>query len=178
MAAITSRQPDPGRGAARWKRFLLAVSSSKRASHGRAAHRSSFCGSRTRTCSGRSRASASDTQSLAQLGRAAAGQPRTAARSAEQLEADDLKLLFAVAGDMDRSLYRGHRIGRRPMIAAMAKSGLRVTQMCRLRWRDVDVHHERLVIDEAKTDAGNRHVDLSRCRRRHRTPSGARTSAS
>jgi len=78
-----------------------------------------------------------------------------------QLEADDLKELLAVAGDMDRNLYRGHRIGRRPMIAAMAKSGLRVTEMCRLRWRDVDVHHERLVIDEAKTDAGNRHVDLS-----------------
>ena len=78
-----------------------------------------------------------------------------------QLEADDLKELLAVAGEMDRNLYRGHRIGRRPMIAAMAKSGLRVTEMCRLRWRDVDVHHERLVIDEAKTDAGNRHVDLS-----------------
>ncbi len=62
---------------------------------------------------------------------------------------------------MDRDLYRGYRIGRRPMIAAMAKSGLRVTEMCRLRWRDVDVHHERLVIGEAKTDAGNRHVDLS-----------------
>ena len=44
---------------------------------------------------------------------------------------------------------------------AMAKSGLRVTEMCRLRWRDVDVHHERLVIGEAKTDAGDRHVDLS-----------------
>src|ERR1019366_320188 len=57
--------------------------------------------------------------------------------------------------------FRGHRIGRRPMIAAMAKSGLRVTEMCQLRWRDVDVHHERLVICEAKTDAGNRHVDLS-----------------
>jgi hypothetical protein len=28
-------------------------------------------------------------------------------------------------------------------------------------WRDVDVHHQRLVIDEAKTDAGNRDVDLS-----------------
>ena len=78
-----------------------------------------------------------------------------------QLEADDLKELLAVAGEMDRNLFRGHRIGRRPMIAAMAKSGLRVTEMCRLRWRDVDVHHERLVIDEAKTDAGNRHVDLS-----------------
>jgi integrase len=78
-----------------------------------------------------------------------------------QLEADDLKELLTVAGEMDRNLFRGHRIGRRPMIAAMAKSGLRVTEMCRLRWRDVDVHHERLVIGDAKTDAGNRHVDLS-----------------
>jgi integrase len=33
------------------------------------------------------------------------------------------------------------------MIAAIAKSGLRVTEMCVLRWRDVDVHHERLVIE-------------------------------
>jgi integrase len=78
-----------------------------------------------------------------------------------QLEADDLKELLTVAGEMDRTLYRGQRIGRRPMIAAMAKSGLRVTEMCRLRWRDVDVHHQRLVIDEAKTDAGVREVDLS-----------------
>jgi hypothetical protein len=31
--------------------------------------------------------------------------------------------------------------------------------MCRLRWRDVDIHHERLVIDDAKTDAGIREVD-------------------
>ncbi|HEX8977833.1 MAG TPA: site-specific integrase [Solirubrobacteraceae bacterium] len=78
-----------------------------------------------------------------------------------QLEADDLKELLAVAGEMDRSLYRGHLIGRRPMIAVMAKSGLRVSEMCQLRWRNVDVHHERLVIDEAKTDAGVRQVDLS-----------------
>ncbi|MFZ1994526.1 MAG: tyrosine-type recombinase/integrase [Solirubrobacteraceae bacterium] len=78
-----------------------------------------------------------------------------------QLEADDLKELLIVAGDMDRNLFRDHRIGRRPMIATMAKSGLRVTEMCRLRWRDVDVHHERLVIGDAKTEAGNRYVDLS-----------------
>ena len=62
---------------------------------------------------------------------------------------------------MDRNSYRGYRIGRRPMIAVMAKSGLRVSEMCQLRWRDVDVHHQRLVIAEAKTDAGNREVDLS-----------------
>jgi integrase len=47
------------------------------------------------------------------------------------------------------------------MVAAMAKPGLRVMEMCRLGWRDVAVHDERLVIDEAKTDAGNRHVELS-----------------
>jgi integrase len=43
----------------------------------------------------------------------------------------------------------------------MAKAGLRVTEMCQLRWRDVDVHHKRLIIREAKTDAGVREVDLS-----------------
>jgi integrase len=76
------------------------------------------------------------------------------------LEADELKDLLAVAAEMDRTSQR-YRIGRRPMIAVMAKSGLRVTEMCQLRWRDVDVHHQRLVIGEAKTDAGVREVDLS-----------------
>lgn len=76
------------------------------------------------------------------------------------LEADELKDLLAVAAEMDRTSTR-YRIGRRPMIAVMAKSGLRVTEMCHLRWRDVDVHHQRLVIGEAKTDAGVREVDLS-----------------
>ncbi len=75
------------------------------------------------------------------------------------LEADDLKELLSVAADMDRT--SPYRIGRRPMIAVMAKSGLRVTEMCLLRWRDVDVHHQRLIIGHAKTDAGVREVDLS-----------------
>lgn len=76
------------------------------------------------------------------------------------LEADELKDLLRVATEMDRASKR-YPIGRRPMIAVMAKSGLRVTEMCRLRWRDVDVHHQRLAIIEAKTDAGVRDVDLS-----------------
>jgi Phage integrase family len=42
-----------------------------------------------------------------------------------------------------------------------ASGGLRVTEMCQVRWRDVDVHHQRLIIREAKTDAGVRDVDLS-----------------
>jgi len=77
------------------------------------------------------------------------------------LEPDDLVELLAVAGQMDRHLRRDRQIGRRPMIAVMAKTGLRVTELCQLRWRAVDVHHERLIIEQAKTDAGVRQVDLT-----------------
>jgi integrase len=76
------------------------------------------------------------------------------------LEADDLRGLLYAAAELDRNSRR-YLIGRQPMIAVMAKAGLRVTEMCQLRWRDVDVHHKRLVIGEAKTDAGVREVDLS-----------------
>ncbi len=78
-----------------------------------------------------------------------------------QLEADDLRELLEVAADMDRHPYRDYRLGRRPIIAVMAKSGLRVSELCQLRWCNVEVHHQRLVIEGAKTDAGNRDVDLS-----------------
>ena len=43
----------------------------------------------------------------------------------------------------------------------MAKSGLRVGEMCALRWRSVDTAHQRLVIEQAETAAGVREVDLS-----------------
>ncbi len=77
------------------------------------------------------------------------------------LEPDELVELLATAGEMDRQKRQDLQIGRRPMIAVMAKTGLRVTEMCQLRWRDVDVHHEQLIIEQAKTDAGKRHVDLT-----------------
>jgi integrase len=77
------------------------------------------------------------------------------------LEPDELAELLAVAGEMDRQKRRDLQIGRRPMIAVMAKTGLRVTELCQLRWRAVDVHHERLIIEEAKTLAGKRQVDLT-----------------
>jgi integrase len=76
------------------------------------------------------------------------------------LEADELRDLLAMAADVDRAA-RHYQIGRKPMIAVMAMAGLRVTEMCELRWRDVDVHHRRLVIRKAKTEAGVREVDLS-----------------
>jgi integrase len=77
------------------------------------------------------------------------------------LEPDELVELLATTGDTDRSRRRDRQIGRRPMIAVMAETGLRVTELCQLRWRDVHVHHERLVIEQAKTDAGRRQVDMT-----------------
>jgi integrase len=77
------------------------------------------------------------------------------------LEADELAELLAVAGELDRSARSDQRIGRRPLIAVMAKSGLRVGEVCALRWRSVDTAHQRFVIEHAKTAAGIREVDLS-----------------
>lgn len=77
------------------------------------------------------------------------------------LEPDELSELLEVAGRMDRQRREALRIGRRPMIVVMAQAGLRVTELCELRWRSVDIHHERLLIEQAKTDAGQREVDLT-----------------
>jgi integrase len=85
-----------------------------------------------------------------------------AARPARRfLEADELGEVLAAAAELDRVARSDHRIGRRPMIAVMAKSGLRVSEVCQLRWRSVDLHHKRLVVEQAKTDASVREVDLS-----------------
>ncbi len=77
------------------------------------------------------------------------------------LEPDELAEVFATATGTDRSIRRDRQIGRRPMIAVMAKAGLRVTELCQLRWRNVDVHHERLIIESAQTEAGRREVELT-----------------
>jgi integrase len=77
------------------------------------------------------------------------------------LEADELGEVLAAASELDRAARSDRRIGRRPMIAVMAKSGLRVSEVCQLRWRSVDLHHKRLVVEQSKTDAGVRQVDLT-----------------
>jgi integrase len=77
------------------------------------------------------------------------------------LERDELAELIAVAELMDRAARLDRRIGRRTMIAVMAKTGLRVTELCELRWSCVDLKRGQLVIRQAKTDAGRRDVDLT-----------------
>jgi len=71
---------------------------------------------------------------------------------AEQIEA-----LLAAAGRLHAG---GRSVGRRALLATLVFAGLRVTEACQLRWRDVDLAGGRLWVGDAKTDAGRRHVVL------------------
>jgi integrase len=48
----------------------------------------------------------------------------------------------------------------RAMLATLVCAGLRIGELLALRWRDVDLAGGRIVVGEAKTDAGVRTVDL------------------
>jgi integrase len=50
---------------------------------------------------------------------------------------------------------------RRTIIACLAGSGLRNTELCRIDVCDVDFAHGHINVEDAKTDAGVRRVDLS-----------------
>jgi integrase len=66
------------------------------------------------------------------------------------LELDEVRSLIDGAGETHRAL-----------IATMILSGLRVSELTGLRWRDVDLASGRLQVADSKTDAGRRTVDLS-----------------
>jgi integrase len=65
------------------------------------------------------------------------------------LEADEAAALIKAAGD--------HRC----LLAVMTLAGLRVSEAAGLRWRSVDLARAKLSVEESKTDAGHRDVDLS-----------------
>lgn len=46
------------------------------------------------------------------------------------------------------------------MLATLLLAGLRISELCDLRWRQVDLAGGRLRIGKAKTDAGTRHVTI------------------
>lgn len=50
---------------------------------------------------------------------------------------------------------------RRAIIAVLAGTGLRVSELAALRWRDVDLLHRRISVPDAKTPAGVREVRLT-----------------
>ncbi len=75
--------------------------------------------------------------------------------------AEQIAALLDAAGELDTAARADRRgIGRRAMIATMLFGGLRVGELCALRWREVDLAAGRLRVGESKTDAGVRYVDL------------------
>src|SRR5262249_29767335 len=75
--------------------------------------------------------------------------------SAEQIQA-----LLDAATALDEA--KGSRTsGRRALIATLVFAGLRISEACELRWRDVDLAKGRITVGKAKTDAGAwREIDI------------------
>jgi integrase len=76
-------------------------------------------------------------------------------------QAEQVDALLAAARELDREA-RGDRrhVGRCAIVATFVFAGLRIEELCGLRWRDVDLASGRLNVGVSKTDAGRRYVDL------------------
>jgi integrase len=75
--------------------------------------------------------------------------------------ADEIAALLDAAGELDRKARRDRQhVPRRAMLAVLVLAGLRIGELCALRWRDVDLAAGWLTVGEAKTDAGLRRVKL------------------
>jgi integrase len=81
---------------------------------------------------------------------------RTYLDTSEQIAA-----LLAAAGELDAEARRDRQhVSRRAILATLMFAGLRIGELCALRWRDVDLATGWLHVGEAKTDAGRRRVKL------------------
>lgn len=81
---------------------------------------------------------------------------RTYLDTAEQIGA-----LLTAGGDLDRQALDHHsHVERRAILATLTFAGLRIGELCGLRWRDVDLAAGWLRVTDAKTDAGARRVKL------------------
>ena len=75
--------------------------------------------------------------------------------------AGQVAALLDAAGELDRTAAKDRKhIERRAMIATLTFAGLRIGELCALRWRDVDLAGGWLTVGEAKTDAGRRRVKI------------------
>jgi integrase len=72
-----------------------------------------------------------------------------------------IQALLDSAGELDAKAAKGRRhIERKAMIAILTFAGLRIGELCALRWRDVDLAGGWLRVGESKTDAGKRRVKI------------------
>ena len=75
--------------------------------------------------------------------------------------AGQITALLDAAGNLDAEAAGNRKhVERRAMIATLIFAGLRIGELCALRWRDVDLAGGWVHVGESKTDAGRRKVKL------------------
>ena len=74
--------------------------------------------------------------------------------------AEKIAAIIDAAGELDREARGDRGRYRRPIIATLVLAGPRISEADALRWRDVDLAGGTLNIDRAKTEAGERTVNL------------------
>jgi integrase len=78
------------------------------------------------------------------------------------LTPDQVELLLHAAKALDQSAAREDykRLGRESLIACLCFSGLRNTELCELRWADVDFQRRIIQPGGAKTEAASRDINI------------------
>ncbi len=75
--------------------------------------------------------------------------------------AEQITALLDAAGELDNEARADRQhVARRTSIAVLVFAGLRLGELLALRWRDVDLGSRRLLVRDAKTAAGVRHVTI------------------
>ena len=75
--------------------------------------------------------------------------------------ADHIAALLDAARDLDRHARADRRhVPRRAIVATLVFGGLRIGELCDLRWRAVDLAAGRVRVGEAKTEAGIRAIEM------------------
>jgi integrase len=75
--------------------------------------------------------------------------------------AEHIAALLNGAGQLDARARRDRQhVERRAILATLVFAGLRIGELCDLRWRDVDLTAGHITVRASKTDAGVRQVDV------------------
>jgi integrase len=75
--------------------------------------------------------------------------------------AAQIEALLAAAGELDTEATRGRsHLAKRAVIATMIYGGLRIGEVCSLRWRDVDLQGHWLSVHGTKTAEADRRIRL------------------
>ena len=72
---------------------------------------------------------------------------------------DQIETLLEAAGRLDDD-RKARFTGRRPFIATLLFAGLRISEACALKRRDLDLANNRLSVRDSKTSAGRRRVEV------------------